>query len=54
MAQSGFVEPQGIKLNLGCGGMRIPGTKGVDQVNIGATDVIADLDAPFLPFAPEV
>src|SRR3954470_71070 len=40
----------GLSVNLGCGGMRIPGTLGVDQVNVGATDVIADLEAPALPF----
>lgn len=41
---------RGLKINLGCGGMRIPGTLGVDQVNVGVTDVIADLEAPALPF----
>lgn len=50
MAQFPDLEPKGLKLNLGCGGMRIPGTKGVDQVNVGVTDVIANLDAPALPF----
>ena len=44
------VAGKGIKINLGCGGMRIPGTIGVDQVNVGVTDVIADLEAPALPF----
>ena len=39
-----------IKINLGCGGMRIPGTIGVDQVNLGVTDIISNLEAPALPF----
>lgn len=40
----------GPKLNIGCGRMRIPGTFGVDQVNLGVTDVVANLGAPHLPF----
>lgn len=43
-------EKGGLRINLGCGGMRIPGTIGVDRVNVGVTDVIADLEAPALPF----
>jgi SAM-dependent methyltransferase len=39
-----------LKLNLGCGGLRIEGTYGVDIVNGGAADVLADLQAPALPF----
>lgn len=40
------------KLNLGCGAFRIPGTVGVDRVQRGNTDVIADLSRP-LPFRSE-
>lgn len=40
----------GPRLNVGCGPMRIPGTFGVDRVDLGAADVIADLVAPHLPF----
>jgi SAM-dependent methyltransferase len=49
MAGDGAAE-KGIALNLGCGSMRIKGAFGVDRVNVGATDVRADLGAPRLPF----
>jgi SAM-dependent methyltransferase len=37
------------RLNLGCGAFRIPGAFGVDRVQRGSTDVVADLSAG-LPF----
>lgn len=40
----------GLRLNLGCGGKRVPGHLGVDRYPTPAVDVIADLGAA-LPFA---
>lgn len=38
-------------LDLGCGGAKTPGAVGMDRLPLSGVDVVADLDAPFFPFA---
>ena len=40
-------------LDLGCGGAKTPGAVGMDRLPLPGVDVVADLDAPCLPFAGE-
>ena len=39
-----------MKLNIGCGNTRKPGYVGVDIISTGSVDVIADIEASYLPF----